>query len=68
MASLNLVEGELSVSVGMLGCEQVSGPIKYLGLSLGSNPRSPNFWQPILEKMSKRLRTWKKIIYRWVVE
>lgn len=60
VAVLNLEDGELSVYARLLGCEQESWPIKYLGLPLGGNPRALSFWQPVLEKMSKRLSSWKR--------
>ena len=34
--------------------------IKYLGLPLGGNPMSVEFWRPIIEKVVKRLDGWKK--------
>lgn len=40
-----------------------SWPIKYLRylrLPLGGNPRALSFCQPVLEKMTKRLCTWKR--------
>ncbi|KAL5575095.1 hypothetical protein UlMin_016794 [Ulmus minor] len=35
-------------------------PMKYLGLPLGGNPNSAEFWNPVIEKVSKRLDGWKK--------
>ena len=34
--------------------------MKYLGLPLGGNLLSKEFWNPVLEKVSKRLEGWKK--------
>jgi hypothetical protein len=36
-------------------------PMKYLGLPLGARFKSHEIWDPILEKMEKRLVGWKKI-------
>ena len=44
----------------MSGCEVGAWPIKYLGLPLGSNPRKINFWEPVVNKVAKRLDGWKK--------
>ena len=30
----------------------------YLGLSVGGNPRKESFWQPVLNKLRKRLAAW----------
>ena len=35
-------------------------PITYLGLQLRGNPRSRAFWDPIINKVTKRLDGWKK--------
>ena len=32
----------------------------YLGLPLGGNPRSRNFWDLVISKVAKRLDSWKK--------
>lgn len=34
--------------------------IKYLGVSLGSNHSKPEFGEPVVFKMSKKLASWKK--------
>ena len=31
----------------------------YLGVPLGGNPRSVSFWDPVVEKIPKRLGNWK---------
>lgn len=60
VAGINLNEHELATFARMLGCKQEAWPIKYLGLPPGGNPRAPLFWQPVLEKMAKRLGTRKR--------
>uniref|UniRef100_A0A2N9GD74 Reverse transcriptase domain-containing protein n=1 Tax=Fagus sylvatica TaxID=28930 RepID=A0A2N9GD74_FAGSY len=37
-------------------------PMKYLGLPLGARYKSKEIWNPILEKMERRLAGWKKVI------
>ena len=49
------------VLVGMLGCRQSSLPLKYLGLPLGANFKELPIWNPILEKMERRLAGWKRL-------
>lgn len=39
----------------ILGCNVSHMPTKYLGLLLGAKFKSTEIWNPILEKMDKRL-------------
>ena len=34
-------------------------PIIYLGLLLGSNPKSKITWRPVIDKLQKKLASWK---------
>ena len=43
----------------ILGCMEVTLPIRYLGIPLGPNPNLIETWQPVLEKIRKRLSSWK---------
>uniref|UniRef100_A0A7N2MKQ0 Structural maintenance of chromosomes protein 1 n=1 Tax=Quercus lobata TaxID=97700 RepID=A0A7N2MKQ0_QUELO len=47
--------------VDVLGCKQGSFPMKYLGLPLGANVRDSSIWNPIIEKMERRLAGWKHL-------
>ena len=51
----------LEALVGLLGCEQSSLPLKYLGLPLGAKFKDLSIWNPILERMERRLAGWKRI-------
>ena len=51
----------LEVLVGLLGCGQSSLPLKYLGLSLGAKFKDLSVWNPILERMERRLAGWKRM-------
>ena len=42
------------------GCEVEAWPIKYLDLPLGGNPRKVVFWESVVNKVAKRLASWKK--------
>ncbi|RVW35813.1 putative ribonuclease H protein [Vitis vinifera] len=35
-------------------------PLSYLGLPLGGNPKTIGFWDPVVERISRRLDGWKK--------
>ena len=45
--------------VDVLGCKQDSFLMKYLGLPLGANVKDRSIWNPIIEKMERRLVGWK---------
>ena len=47
--------------VDVLGCKQGSFPMKYLGLLLGANVKDSSIWNLILEKMKRRLASWKQL-------
>ena len=61
-SKLALVEvvHNLDVLVGLLGCKQSSLTLKYLGLSLDAKFEL-SIWNPILEKMKRRLVVWKRL-------
>lgn len=42
------------------GCEVGTWPMKYLGLPLGGSPKRASFWNPVVEKVEKRLEGQKK--------
>nr|XP_025647281.1 uncharacterized protein LOC112742257 [Arachis hypogaea] len=43
----------------VLGCKEASIPVKYLGISLGANPRLVKTWKPIIDKVEEKLSLWK---------
>ena len=47
--------------VEILGCRESALPLKYLGLPLGATFKDKTIWNPILEKMERRLAGWKKL-------
>ena len=47
--------------VAILGCRQSSVPMTYLGLPLGAKFKDRAIWNPILEKMERRLASWKRL-------
>ena len=51
----------IELLVAVLGCKQGSLPMKYLGLSLGEKFKDKTIWNPILEKMERKLAGWKKL-------
>ena len=47
--------------VEILGCKVSALPMTYLGLPLGARFSSVSIWDPILEKMERRLVGWKRL-------
>jgi hypothetical protein len=45
----------------ILGCKTSKLPMKYLGLPLGARFKAKEIWNPIVEKMERRLAGWKRI-------
>jgi hypothetical protein len=45
----------------ILGCKQLVLPMHYLGLSLGATFKETAIWNPILERVEKRLAGWKRL-------
>ena len=44
----------------ILQCRVGSLPMTYLGMPLGSLCKTPSIWNPILERMEKKLSGWKR--------
>ena len=67
---VNLVKSELA-QVGevphlealaeILGCKTSALPMKYLGLPLGAYFKVQSIWDPIVEKLERRLAGWKRL-------
>ncbi|XP_050277754.1 uncharacterized protein LOC126719217 [Quercus robur] len=52
----------LGLLLNVLGCKQGTPPMKYLGLPLGDKCKDKIIWNPILEKIERRLAGWKRLI------
>ena len=55
------VVNNIDLFLVVLGCKQGSLPMKYLGLPLGAKFKDKTIWNPILEKMERRLAGWKRL-------
>ena len=51
----------LDALANILHCRVGSLPMKYLGMPLGSSFKTASIWNPILEKMEKKLSRWKRL-------
>ncbi|KAK9927793.1 hypothetical protein M0R45_024959 [Rubus argutus] len=59
LVGINVEAGKVERLANLWGCTVGSWPMKYLGLPLGGNPRASTFWNPVVEKVEKRLQSWK---------
>lgn len=59
LMGLNISKTWLKEAASSLLCKEGCIPFTYLGLPIGGNSSRINAWSPIIEKMSKRLATWK---------
>ncbi|RVW47466.1 putative ribonuclease H protein [Vitis vinifera] len=57
---INLDQNHLSRLALLFDCKASDWPILYLGLPLGGNPTACEFWDPVIERISKRLDGWQK--------
>ena len=53
--------GNIAMLADSLDCRVGSLPLAYLGMPLGASYKAVSVWNPILEKMEKRLAGWKKL-------
>jgi len=53
--------GNIGVLANILHCRVGNLPMKYLGMSLGTPYKTASIWNPILEKMEKKLSGWKRL-------
>ncbi|KAM7490623.1 hypothetical protein LguiA_033544 [Lonicera macranthoides] len=60
VVGLNFAPSQLSGIANTLGCGCGEWPLSYLGLPLGGNPNSIEFWNPVIERVSKRVDGWHK--------
>ena len=51
----------LDALANILHCRAGSLPMKYLGTPLGTSFKTASIWNPILEKMEKKLSGWKRL-------
>ena len=59
MVPLNIGEDQGQALANLLGCKLVNLPIMYLGVPLHWKKLNEVEWLPLIEKIEKRLQTWK---------
>ena len=60
ISGINTRQELLSSLALVLDCRVSEWPLSYLGLPLGGNPKTTGFWDPVVERISRRLDGWKK--------
>ena len=60
LCGINTSHDQISKLALMLGCTISNWHLMYLGLPLGGNPKSISFWDPVIDRVSRRLDGWKK--------
>ncbi|XP_077239712.1 uncharacterized protein LOC143880611 [Tasmannia lanceolata] len=58
--AMNIDEAEASRLANIMGCPLESLPSSYLGLPLGMGRPHKSEWDPIVERIERRLDTWKR--------
>ena len=59
MAGINVDRSTLEIYAKSLNCFPMKIPFKYLGLEVGDNRRKKQFWEPVVNKISFRLSSWR---------
>ena len=59
LLGLGIEEQFVTSLANSMGCEVGLWPTTYLGMPLGGHPCSRIFWEPVLNKVVKRLDGWK---------
>lgn len=60
LAGMGVEDRDISRYAQILRCRVEQWTMKYLGMPLGGNQRSCVFWDPVDEKVNKKLSSWKK--------
>ena len=55
LAGISMDSQTISSLASLASCQMLELPFVYLGVLLGGNPGSISFWDPMVEKISKRL-------------
>lgn len=59
LAGVSITATETNRFAALLHCRVMELPFVYLGLPIGGSPRRLTFWEPVIQKLRKRLSSWK---------
>ena len=57
---INTNKKMVSRLASIMDCQETDWDLSYLCLPLGRNPNTKGFWDPVVEKVARRLDGWKK--------
>jgi len=59
VSNIGLSVEDSAVFTKCLNSRQMDVPFKYLGMTIGGNPKRVAFWKPIIDKIKAKLSNWK---------
>lgn len=60
VCGVGVSDSEIDNLSDVLNCKNQKLPMVYLGLPLGTNPKRKSTWQPVVDKVQKKLSLWKR--------
>lgn len=60
MCGIGVSDREVADFAVVLNCKPQKLPLMYLGIPLGVNPRRKSTWQPVIDKVRRKLSLWKR--------
>ncbi|KAH1203097.1 hypothetical protein GmHk_17G049420 [Glycine max] len=76
LVSINVDQRDCLSCARILNCNTMSFPFTYLGLPVGADTRKISTWQPVIDKLKKKLAQWRRrhlsfggriCLMRWVL-
>ncbi|MCH79506.1 LINE-1 reverse transcriptase like [Trifolium medium] len=58
LIGVNVPSTFMENACSFLNCKRGAIPFSYLGLPVGANPRCSSTWEPVVDRLRKRLRSW----------
>ncbi|GAU51294.1 hypothetical protein TSUD_240270 [Trifolium subterraneum] len=59
LMGVNVSSHFMTMACNFLNCKQGAVPFTYLGLPVGANPRRASTWEPLVDQLRRRLRSWR---------
>ncbi|XP_058751462.1 uncharacterized mitochondrial protein AtMg01250-like [Vicia villosa] len=63
LIGVNINSHFMGVATNFLNCREEAKEFKFLGILIGANPRRISTWNPLLNKVRRKLNSWKG---RWL--
>ncbi|RZB57592.1 hypothetical protein D0Y65_046323 [Glycine soja] len=60
LVSINVDQRDCLSCARILNCNTMSFPFTYLGLPVGADTRKISTWQPVIDKLKKKLAQWRR--------